>query len=62
MFLYLICAILKWLGLLVFIIITFSKLSDILLQQSPSYKARFQMHQDSKILLNCPPKERPLLL
>jgi hypothetical protein len=28
----------------------------------PSYQARFQMHWDSKILLICPPQERPLLL
>ena len=25
----------------------------------PSYQTRFQIHQDSKILVNCPPQERP---
>ena len=32
------------------------------IQQSPSYQARFQMNWDSKILLNCLLRERPIML
>ena len=43
-------------------IVTLISSSLLLTKGHPSYQARFLMHQDSKILVNCPPQARSHLL
>ena len=43
-------------------IVTLISSSLLLTKDHPSYQARFLMHRDSKILVNCPPQARSHLL